>query len=86
MDAPQASAERAAVIERAEERPTTALDLRIQPSVRDEVQPALRSASIDAYRATMWTGVGVALLGAVISLLGVHDRRGADRPAGRAAA
>jgi EmrB/QacA subfamily drug resistance transporter len=86
LDAPAGSGARAAVLQRAEERPTTALDLRIEPSVRAEVQPALRRASVDAYRAAMWTGVGVALLGALVSVLGVRDRRPPQRPARRAVA
>lgn len=63
--------EQAASIERAQERPTSALDLSLEPEIRGEV----RTASVEAYRIGMWAGSGIGLLGALIALEGVSRKR-----------
>ena len=63
----------AARVEMARASPTAALEPRIAGDAPPAVRRALTEATVDAYRAAMLTAVLVALLGAVVSWLGVRD-------------
>jgi EmrB/QacA subfamily drug resistance transporter len=54
-------------IEQARQSPTSALDLSLEPPVRAVVE----DASVRGYRLGMWTGAGLAAVGALIALAGV---------------
>lgn len=60
------------VIELARERPTSAVEIPIAPSLRDRLLPELRGASVDAYRLAMFAGALIALAGALTAFLGVR--------------
>jgi EmrB/QacA subfamily drug resistance transporter len=63
----------ATVIQLARERPTSALEIPIPTRLRDELLPVLQSSSINAYRATMGAGVVIAIIGALLSFVGVRN-------------
>jgi EmrB/QacA subfamily drug resistance transporter len=54
-------------IEQARQSPTSALDLSLEAPAR----AAVESASVQGYRLGMWTGAGLAAVGALIALAGV---------------
>jgi EmrB/QacA subfamily drug resistance transporter len=65
-------------IQEALERPTSALDIPLEPQARSQV----RDASVDAYRVGMWVGSGIGIIGALIALVGVDriDKEPRRRP------
>jgi hypothetical protein len=63
----------ATVIQLARDRPTSALEIPIPTGLRTELLPVLQSSSINAYRATMGAGVVIAVIGALVSFLGVRN-------------
>jgi EmrB/QacA subfamily drug resistance transporter len=75
LDVDSATPEQAAAIEQARQQPTSALDLSLGPETRGQVS----AASVDAYRAGMWTGSGIGLLGALIALVGMSKHRPPER-------
>jgi EmrB/QacA subfamily drug resistance transporter len=58
-------------IEQARQSPTSALDLPLEPPARAQVE----DASVRAYKLGMWTGSGLAAVGAMIALVGVGTAR-----------
>ncbi len=63
------------VLELARNRPTSALEIQLTGPLRAEVLPVLQTASINAYRAAMATGVAIAIMGALVAFLGIRDPR-----------
>jgi MFS family permease len=54
-------------LEQARQSPTSALDLSLEPPARAVVE----DASVQGYRLGMWTGAGLAAVGALIALAGI---------------
>ena len=70
-----------ALVQRARAHPTAAPDLPLPPSLRPQLGPQIRKASVDGYRAAMSAGVIGALLGAAISWAGIRTQSAAaSRP------
>ncbi len=65
--------ERARVIQLARSQPSGALEIQMPQSLRPQVLPELRSASINAYRGSMGAGVLLALAGAIVAFLGIRN-------------
>jgi hypothetical protein len=63
----------ATVIQLARDGPTSALEIPLSEALRNALLPVLQSSTINAYRATMDAGVAVAVVGALVSFLGVRD-------------
>jgi hypothetical protein len=57
----------------ARDRPTSAFDIPLPGRLRAELLPVLQSASINAYRAAMATGVVIAIAGALLAFLGIRN-------------
>jgi EmrB/QacA subfamily drug resistance transporter len=72
LPAPESGAG-AAVVERARERPTAALEPAVAGRAAPDVRAELVDTTVDAYRAAMLAGVLVALLGALLAWRGVQD-------------
>ncbi len=63
------------VLQLARNRPTSALEIQLTGPLRAEVLPVLQTASINAYRAAMGTGVVIAIMGALAAFLGIRNPR-----------
>ena len=63
----------ARVIQLARDQPSGALEIAMPQRLRPQVLPALRSASINAYRGAMGAGVLIALAGAVVAFVGIQN-------------
>lgn len=63
------------VLRLAQNRPTSALEIQLAGPLRAEVLPILETASINAYRAAMGTGVVIAIMGALVAFLGIRNPR-----------
>jgi EmrB/QacA subfamily drug resistance transporter len=61
------------VIQLARDRPTSALEIRLNGRLQANLLPLLQASSINAYRATMGAGVGIAVAGALVAFLGIRD-------------
>lgn len=70
---PTLGAAATAVIQMARDRPTSALEIPLTGNLRGELLSVLQSASINAYRAAMVTGVVIALMGALVAFLGIRN-------------
>ncbi len=76
--------ERARVIQLARNQPSGALEIPMPQSLRRQLLPEVRSASINAYRGAMGAGVLIALAGALVAFVGIQNPTTAQLP-GRAA-
>ncbi len=63
------------VLRLARNRPTSALEIQLSGPLRTEILPVLQTASINAYRAAMGTGVVIAIIGALVAFLGIRNPR-----------
>jgi hypothetical protein len=63
----------ATVIQLARDRPTSALEIRLNGRLQADLLPLLQASSINAYRVTMGAGVGIAVAGALVAFLGIRD-------------
>ena len=77
---PALDPERARVVQQARDQPSGALEIAMPPSLRPQLLPGLRSASISAYRGAMGAGVLIALAGALVAFVGIQDPTTARSP------